>query len=87
MASFDGLLKFMIGGAAGTAIGLAVGSLLAPQKGTDFQDAAHQRLAAAKVAGEEAERETELAMRDRFRQRVGDPTAFAPAADASKGTS
>ncbi|MBA2470641.1 MAG: YtxH domain-containing protein [Chloroflexia bacterium] len=81
----DSFLKFILGGAAGTAIGLAVGSLLAPQKGADLQAATHQRLEYAKEAGEEAERETESAMQDRFRQRVGDPAAFTPAAGHMKG--
>ena len=87
MSSIDGLLKFIVGGAAGTAIGLAVGSLLAPQKGTEFQTATHQRISDAKTAGDQAEMITEQAMRERFRQRVGDPTAFTPASGATKGAS
>lgn len=79
-----GFLKFILGGAAGTAVGLAVASLLAPQKGSDLQAAAHERLAAAKTAGDEAERQTASAMQDRFRQRVGDPTALTPADPAAK---
>ena len=71
-----GFLKFILGGAAGTAVGLAVASLLAPQKGSDLQAAAHQRLADAKSAGDAAERDTTTALQDRFRQRVGDPAAF-----------
>jgi gas vesicle protein len=85
MASIDGLLKFIVGGAAGTAVGLAVASLLAPQKGEDLQAAAHQRIADAKAAGDEAERQTEAAIKDRFRQRVGDPDAFAVDAGAGGG--
>ncbi len=81
----DGFLKFMLGGAAGTAIGLAVASLLAPQKGSELQAAAHERLAAAVAAGDEAERQTATAMHDRFRQRVGDPAAFTPSDPAAKG--
>ncbi len=81
----DGFLKFMLGGAAGTAIGLAVASLLAPQKGSDLQAEAHQRLADAKAAGDEAERQTATAMHDRFRQRVGDPVAFTPSDPVAKG--
>lgn len=76
MALLGGLMRFVLGAAAGTAVGAGVASLLAPQKGEELQAATHQRLADAKVAGDEAERETELAMQDRFRQRVGDPTAF-----------
>lgn len=84
MTSFDGLLKFVAGGAAGTAVGLVVGSLLAPQNGAELQTETHQRLSDAKAAGSEAERETERAMRERFRQRVGDPDAFTPAANHGK---
>jgi len=79
-----GFLKFILGGAAGTAVGLAVASLLAPQKGTELQAATHERLAAAKEAGDEAERQTASAMQDRFRQRVGDPRAFTPSDPAAK---
>ena len=84
MASLDGLLKFIAGGATGTAIGLVVGSLLAPQKGSELQAATQQRIADAKAAGEAAERESALAMQERFRQRVGDPTAFTPASSTPK---
>ena len=80
-----GFLKFILGGAAGTAVGLAVASLLAPQKGSDLQAATHERLAAAKTAGDEAERQTVIAMQDRFRQRVGDPRAFTPDDSVAKG--
>jgi gas vesicle protein len=73
----QGLLKFLVGGAAGTAVGLVVGSLLAPQRGEDFQSAARQRVEDAKRAGDEAERETGAVLRERFRQTVNDPKAFA----------
>lgn len=85
MSAIGGIVKFILGGAAGTAVGLAVGSLLAPQRGVELQAAIHQRLEEAKAAGAEAEQETEAAMRDRFRQRVGDPAAFTPAANHGKG--
>ncbi len=81
----DGFLKFILGGAAGTAVGLAVASLLAPQKGSELQAATHERLAEAKAAGDEAERQTTSAMHDRFRQRVGDPLAFTPGDPVAKG--
>lgn len=80
-----GLVKFLLGGVAGSAVGAAVASLLAPQKGSELQAAAHERLHDAKVAGEEAERQTASAMHDRFRQRVGDPDAFTPNAGHQKG--
>jgi len=84
MGSFDGWLKFIGGGAAGAAVGMVVGSLLAPQRGAELQAETQQRLSDAKTAGLDAERETEHAMQDRFRQRVRDPTAFTPAANGGK---
>jgi hypothetical protein len=87
VASVAGLLKFILGGAAGTAVGVAVGSLLAPQKGEEFQAATHQRVAEAKSAGADAEVQTRAAMEERFRQRVGDPTAFTPKTGAPIGRS
>src|SRR5690606_5208139 len=48
MSAFGGLLKFVVGGAAGTAVGLAVGSLLAPKKGSDFQADVQSRIAESK---------------------------------------
>ncbi|HYI25973.1 MAG TPA: YtxH domain-containing protein [Thermomicrobiales bacterium] len=74
----QGLVKFLVGGAAGTAVGLVVGSLLAPQRGDEFQAEARRRMDAARRAGDEAERETEAVLRERFRQRVSDPTALTP---------
>ncbi len=85
MSAFGGLLKFMVGGAAGTAVGLAVGSLLAPKKGSDFQADVQSRIAESKVAGEEAERQTVEQLQQRFRQQVGDPKALT-ARDTAPGT-
>ncbi len=79
-----GFVKFLLGGVAGSVVGMTVASLLAPQKGSELQATTHERLAEARVAGDEAERQTEQAMHDRFRQRVGDPAAFTPAADHGK---
>ena len=76
MSAFGGLFKFVLGGAAGTAIGLAVGSLLAPQKGTEFQEGVQQRLSESKAAGDDAEREVVAELQDRYRRKVGDATAF-----------
>ena len=87
MAGVAGLLKFIVGGAAGTAVGVAVGSLLAPQRGEEFQAATHQRVADAKSAGADAEIQTRAAMEERFRQRVGDPTALTPKPGAPAGRS
>ena len=49
----NGLLKFVVGGAVGTAVGLVVASLAAPKKGTEFQADVRQRLADSMAAGDE----------------------------------
>lgn len=72
----NGFVKFVIGGAVGTAVGLVVASLAAPKKGTDFQDDVRQRLADSKAAGAEAERQAISSLENRFRSQVGDSQAF-----------
>jgi gas vesicle protein len=72
----NGLVKFVVGGAVGTAIGLVVASLSAPKSGPEFQDDLRHRLAASKVAGDEAERQAKANLEHRFRSQVGDQTAF-----------
>jgi len=76
MSAFDGLIKFVVGGAVGTAIGLAAGSLLAPQRGSEFQSDVQQRLADTKAAGDEAERQAVADLQERYRRRTGDAKAF-----------
>lgn len=71
------LFKFTAGGATGTVIGLAVGSLLAPQRGADLQQATHDLVDEAKSDGQVAQERTEHEMRERFRKQVNDPTALA----------
>jgi gas vesicle protein len=81
----QGLVKFLVGGLAGTAVGLVVGGLMAPQRGEELQAETRRRLAAAQEAGDDAERLTKSALEERFRQRVNDPKAFSPAADTPVG--
>lgn len=80
-----GFVKFLLGGIAGAAVGAAVAGVLAPQRGAELQAVAHERLQAAKVAGDAAERETQQALQDRFRSRVGDPVAFTAEAGQQRG--
>ncbi len=81
------LMKFLVGGAAGTVVGLVVGSLLAPQQGEQLQAQTRLLVAEAKTAGAEAERETTRHLQERFRERVNDPSAFAPrAAESAQGS-
>ena len=72
----NGFLKFVVGGAVGTAIGLVVASLSAPKKGEDFQEDLRQRLADSKAAGAEAERQTIASLEQRYRATVGDHDAL-----------
>ncbi len=72
----NGLLKFVVGGAVGTAVGLVVASLAAPKKGTEFQADVRQRLADSMAAGDEAERQAKAQLEHRFRTHVGDSQAF-----------
>lgn len=72
----NGLVKFVVGGAIGTAIGLVVASLAAPKNGAEFQEDVRQRLADSKAAGAEAERQMIANLQHRFRTQVGDKEAF-----------
>lgn len=80
-----GLLKFVVGGAVGTAFGLVIASLTAPKKGSEFQSDVHQRLADTKAAGEEAERQTIASLEHKFRQTVGDHQALRDGAKPAGG--
>lgn len=70
------LFKFTAGGATGTVVGLAVGSLLAPQRGADLQQATQDLITEAKSDGQVAQDRTERELKERFRQQVNDPTAL-----------
>ncbi len=72
----NGFLKFVVGGAVGTAIGLVVASLAAPKNGEELQADVRQRLADTKAAGDEAERQAVANLEHRFRSQVGDAQAF-----------
>lgn len=87
MSALGSLGKFVIGGAVGTAVGVVVSSLLAPQDGKAFQEETRHRMSYAKQAGQDAEESTRSAMTERFRQRVGDRTAFTPDAGVIRGKS
>ncbi len=70
------LFKFTAGSATGTAIGLAVGSLLAPQRGADLQQATQDLITEAKTDGQVAQDRTERELQERFRDKVNDPRAL-----------
>ncbi len=70
------IFKFTAGTATGTAIGLALGSLLAPQRGVDLRRSTRTFVAEVKSDGELAQDLTEGELAERFRNRVNDPTAL-----------
>jgi gas vesicle protein len=67
---------FGIGGIVGSGIGAAVASFLAPQSGQQLQQSVTDLIGEAKVAGEQAQAETEARLKQRFREQVNDPAAF-----------
>lgn len=74
------LVAFGFGGVVGGGIGVAVASLLAPQSGEQLQDSVSKLKAEAEAAGDIAKAQTEEAMKQRFRDKVNDQTAFTGAA-------
>ncbi len=82
MDGFKRLLTFGVGGAIGTAIGMVVGSLMAPQSGKDLQKSTGEFVDEVKRAGDLAQAQTEQDLKARFKERVGDPTAFTGTASA-----
>ena len=70
------LLKFTAGSATGTAIGVAVGSLLAPGRGADFQRSMRELITETRSDGDLAQQLTAEELARRFRNQVSDPTAL-----------
>jgi gas vesicle protein len=70
------LLKFTTGSATGAAVGLVVGSLLAPQRGAELQQASHVLIGEARSDGQTAQDRTERELKERFRKHVNDPSAL-----------
>ncbi len=72
------LVSFVVGAGLGAAVGAAVSSLMAPQSGQELQYSVRSTMEEAKVSGEAAEGvyDHEERFRERFRAKVGDPTAL-----------
>lgn len=70
------LFKFTAGGATGAAVGMAVGGLLAPQRGETLQKEVNELVAEVKTSGENAQTQTKRELSERFRERVSDPDAL-----------
>lgn len=76
MEAVKRVLKFGLGGAFGAAIGAGVASLLAPQRGEEFQATSRAFLDEVKSEGERAQQATEAEMSRRFRVQVSDDKAL-----------
>lgn len=76
MEAIKRVFKFGLGGALGAAIGAGVASLLAPQKGEEFQSTSRSFIAEVKSAGDQAQQETEARLAQRFRVQVADDKAL-----------
>jgi gas vesicle protein len=79
MSAHTRLVKFGLGGAVGAAIGGATASFFAPQSGNELSGKIQARVAAARLAGAEAQAQTEQALINRFRATVNDPAALTAA--------
>lgn len=76
MSALNRLVKFGLGGAVGAAVGGAAAYFFAPQSGNELTGKIQARVAAAKLAGAEAQAQTEQALINRFRATVNDPAAL-----------
>lgn len=68
--------SFIAGGALGAAVGAAVAMLTAPQSGDQLRQGIERRVDQVKVAGFEAQAQTEEELIRRFRAETGDPNAL-----------
>lgn len=70
------LFKFTAGSATGAAVGVAVASALAPQRGDVLRKDVNDLVAEARTAGANAQTQTERELAERFRRQVNDPDAL-----------
>lgn len=76
MEAVKRVFKFGLGGAFGAMIGAGVASLLAPQRGEEFQATSRAFLDEVKSEGERARQATEAELAERFRIQVNDDKAL-----------
>ncbi len=69
-------ITFASGGLFGAGIGTALAILFAPQSGDVLRTRVNDRFKLARLAGIEAQAETEAAIIARYRAKMGDPTAL-----------
>ena len=67
---------FVVGGAVGAAVGAAIATLAAPQSGDAFRQDVERKVDQVKIAGLEAQKQTEEELIRRFRAETGDPNAL-----------
>lgn len=82
MGTTTKLLKFGIGSITGTAVGAAVASLLAPQRGEDLQSAVKSVLSEAEEVGNREQAGVEQMLQQRFRDSVNDQDALRSSTNA-----
>lgn len=70
------LFKFTAGSATGAAIGVAVASLFAPQRGEVLRKDVNDFVAEVKTTGANAQVQTKRELAERFRKQVNDPDAL-----------
>lgn len=76
MGFFKRIVSFGLGGIVGGGVGAVVASVMAPQSGEQLRGSVNGLLDEARTAGDAAKSQTEAAMIQRFRDKVGDPNAF-----------
>ena len=69
-------IKFASGGLFGAGVGTALAILFAPQNGETLRARVHDRLTLARLAGIEAQAETEAEMIARYRAKLGNQDAL-----------
>ncbi len=69
-------ITFASGGLFGAGVGTALAILFAPQSGDILRTRVNDRFKLARLAGIEAQAETEAAIIARYRAKMGDPTAL-----------
>ena len=70
------LIRIASGGLFGAGIGTALAILFAPQSGDVLRARVNDRFKLARLAGIEAQAETEAAIIARYRTKMGDPSAL-----------
>jgi len=76
MRILGSLLNFVIGALIGAAIGALIASLVTPHSGPEMKVQVRQRIDEGRAARDRVEAETAAAMKQRFREKVGNPNAL-----------